>query len=53
MQVYASNAVGEYQVFVDDVNDALQREESTESKNLLGDFNIHIGTENETWRPSG
>ena len=50
LQVYAPNAVSEYQVFVDDVNDALQRVASTEFTIVLGDFNAHIGTDNETWK---
>ena len=36
------NAVNKYQIFVDDVNDVLQRVRSTESKTLLGDFNAHM-----------
>ena len=32
LQVYAPNAVSEYQAFVDDVNAALQRVEAAESK---------------------
>ena len=43
LQVYALNAVSEYQTFVDDVKDALRRVESTETTILLGDFNAHIG----------
>ena len=50
LQVYAPNAVCEYQAFVDDVNDALQRVGSTESIVLLGDFNAQIGTDSETWK---
>ena len=50
LQVYAPNTVSEYQVFVDEVNDALQRVRSTESIILLGDFNAHIGTDSETWK---
>ena len=40
----------EYQAFVHDVNDALQRVGSTESTILLRDFKAHIGTESETWK---
>ena len=43
LQVYARNAGSEYQVFVEDVNDALQRVGSTESKIFWG-----IGTDSET-----
>ena len=38
LQVYAPNAVIEYQAFVDDVNDALQRLGSTESALLFVGF---------------
>ena len=50
LQVYAPKGVNEYQTFVDDVNDALQRVGSTESTILLGYFNAHIGTDSETWK---
>ena len=46
--MYTPNAVSKYQTFVNDVNNALQSVESTESTNLFGDFNAHIGTDNET-----
>ena len=39
------NGASEYQVFVDDVNDALQKVVSTV---LFGDFNAHIGK--KTWK---
>ena len=48
--MYAPNAVSEYQPFVDDVNNAIQRVGSTESVTLLGNFNAHIGTGDETWK---
>ena len=50
LQVYVPNAVSEYQAFVDDVNDALQRVGSTESTIILNNFNAHVGTDNETWK---
>ena len=50
MQVYAANAVNEYQAFVDDINDALQKVGSTESLILLRDFNAHIAADSETWK---
>ena len=50
LQVYAPNAVSEYQASVDDVNNALQRVESTESAILLGNFNAHIGTDSKAWK---
>ena len=45
LQVFALNAVNEYQAFVDNVNDALR---ITEYTILLRDFNAHIGTGSET-----
>ena len=50
LQVYVPNAVSEYQAFVDDVNDALQRVGSTEFTFILNNFNAHIGTDNGTWK---
>ena len=50
VQVYAPNATSEYQAFVDEVNDALLRVAPTESTVLMGDFNAHIGNDNETWK---
>ena len=50
LQGYASNAVSEYQAYADNVNDAPQRVESTKSTIFLGDFNAHVGTDNETWK---
>jgi len=49
LQVYAPKAASEYQTFVDEVNDALLRESSSESTVLTGDFNAHIATDTETW----
>ena len=48
--MYAPNAASEYQAFMDEVNDALQRVAPTESTILMGDFNAHIGTDNDTWK---
>ena len=39
-----------YEAFVDEVNDALLRVANFESIVLLGDFNAHVGTDNETWK---
>ena len=50
LQVYVPNAVSEYQDYVNDVSDTLRRAGLTESTILLGDFNAHIGTNNETWK---
>ena len=44
------NAVSEYQAFVNDVNDVLQKVGSAESTILFGDFNARIRTDNETWK---
>ena len=44
LQVYAPNALREYQAFEDNVNYALQRVGSTKSTVLLRDFNAHIET---------
>ena len=50
LQVYAPNAMSEYQAFVDEVNDALLRVSPTESTVLMGDFNAHVGTDTDTWK---
>ena len=50
LQVYAPNATSEYQAFVDDVNDALLRVSPTESTVLMGDFNVHVGADTDTWK---
>ena len=47
--MYAPNPVSKYQAFVNVVNNALQRVGSTESIILSGDFNAHVGIDNETW----
>ena len=47
---YDPNAENEYQRFVNDVNNALLAIRSTDSVNLIGDLNSHIGTDNETWK---
>ena len=48
--MYATNAVSEYQAFVGDVNDALQKVTQTDSATLFGNFNPHLGTDNKTWK---
>ena len=50
LQVYAPNAVSEYQGFVDNVNNALQRVRSREYTIILRNFNARIGTDGETWK---
>ena len=50
LQVYAPNATSEYQDFVDKVNDALLQVLPTESTVLMGDFNVHFGTDTDTWK---
>ena len=50
LQVYTPNALSEYQAFVNDINDALQRVRSTKSTILLGDFNAHIRMDSEKWK---
>ena len=48
LQVYAPNAETQYQLFLDEVGVALQKETSVESIVLIGDFNAHVGTDNKT-----
>ena len=48
LQVYAPNAMSEYQAFVDNVNDTLLRVSATESTVLMGDFKAHVET--DTWK---
>ena len=50
LKVYAPNFTNEYETFWDEVNDALHRVSPTESTVLFGDFNGHVGTDNETWK---
>ena len=50
LQVYAPNATIEYQVFVDEVNDALLRVSPTKSTFLVGDFNAHVAADTNTWK---
>ena len=50
LQVYAPNATSEYQTFVDEVNDALLQVSATESTVFMGKFNVHVGTDTDTWK---
>ena len=50
LQIYAPNATSEYQAFVDEVNDALLQVFPTESTVLMGNFNVHVGTDTGTWK---
>ena len=49
LQVYAHNATGKNQAFVDEVIDALLRVSPTESTVLMGDLNASVGTDAHTW----
>ena len=46
----APNATSKYQAFVDEENDALFRVSPAESTVLKGDFNVHVGTDTDTWK---
>ena len=48
--MYASNAEAQYQLFLDELDVALQKVTSAESIVLLGDFNAHVGTDDKTWK---
>ena len=50
--MYTPNAVSEYQAFVNDVNDALQKVGSTKSTILLGNMLVDEGVSGvvETWK---
>ena len=50
VQVYAPNAEAQYPPFLDEVSAALQKVTPAESILLLGDFNAHVGMDNETWK---
>ena len=50
LQVDSPNAVNKDQIFMDDVNNALQRVSSRESTAVVGDFNAQIETNNATWK---
>ena len=49
LQLYAPNNEAQYQPFSDEVEFALQKVTSAESIALLGDFNVHVGTDDKTW----
>ena len=42
LQVYAPNAMGQYQVFVDEVNNALLRSSLNESRAFIENFIAHV-----------
>ena len=46
--MYASNAEAQYQPFLHEVGVALQKVTSAESIVLLGDFNVHVDTDDKT-----
>ena len=52
MQIYISNATGEYQAFVDKASDALLHVCPTESAVHEGNFNSHVGTDTDAWKVS-
>ena len=49
-QVYAPNAETQYHPFLDEVSVALQKVTYAESIVVLGDFNAHVGNDENTWR---
>ena len=49
LQVHAPNATSEYLAFEDEVNNALLRVSAAEFTVLMGDFNAHVGTDEDTW----
>ena len=50
VQVYAPNMESEYAPFLDEVLDVLARIPGTDSIVLLGDFNVHVGNDAQTWK---
>ena len=50
LQVYAPNAEAQYQLFLNEVGIALQKRTSAEPIVLLGDFHVHVGTDDKTWK---
>ena len=50
LQVNAANAMSEYQVFVDEVNDVLLQVSPTEFTVLTREFIAHVGTDIDTWK---
>ena len=45
-----AGVVSEFQAWMDDVNDSLYKKRSTKFAIVLGNFNTHIGTDDETWK---
>ena len=50
VQIYAPNDGQEYTTFLDDVAEALETVPPTDSVMLIGDFNAHVGDDDQTWR---
>jgi exonuclease III len=50
VQIYAPNDGKEYTTFLDEVTEALETVPPTESVMLIGDFNAHVGNDDQTWR---
>ena len=47
---YASTMELQYEAFLEEVEVALGKATSSESLVLLGDFNVHVGIDNATWK---
>jgi exonuclease III len=50
IQVYAPNLESEYAAFLEEVSLALETLPTTDSIMLLGDFNAHVGVDEQTWK---
>jgi exonuclease III len=50
VQIYAPNDSQEYTAFLDEVTEALETVPPTDSVMLIGDFNAHVGNDDQTWR---
>jgi exonuclease III len=50
VQIYAPNDEKEYNPFLEKVAEALETVPPTDSAMLIGDFNAHVGNDDQTWR---
>ena len=50
LQVHESNMESQYEAFQEEVKVALGKATSLESLVLLGDFKVHVGIDNATWK---